>query len=250
MALNNVISRSISGTSVFSVSVVEETEPKEYQNRFFMFIKGVPGIKSDNSPTGRSYDMTNAVTFKVDAEKALAMSFALQQLANGKGKSYDDAFGSYTIFADMSKSQYGTGGKKSLSVKMGSNKDGKGIINIFLTHDTHKVTIFLTAYEAYGAGKVIEYLALKCIEYELQGPGMVVKKQNVAPIQRQNRTYEQQYQEHNQNMYSPPPQNSFQQPPPKFQQPGYTPTPADNKNINQVTNNFSNIFSGDDPFGV
>lgn len=251
MALNNVINRSVSGTSVFNVSIVEETEPKEYQNRFFMFIKGVPGIRSDTSPTGRTYDMNSAVTFKVEAEKALAMSYALLQMASGKGKAYEDMFGPYVIFADMSKSNYGSGGKKSLNIRMSQNKEGKAIVNIYLTHDNNKVAINMSSYEAYGASKMLEFLALKCMEFELKSPGMVVKNQNgfqqKKPYNRQS--YEQQQQQNTQQMYSTP-QQQFQQPP-KFAQHSYSQTPVDTQNINHVSNSFSNVFdAGDDPFGV
>ena len=263
MALNNVITRSISGTSVFNVSIVEETEPKDYQNRFFMFIKGVPGIRSETSPTGRTYDMNSAITFKVEAEKALAMSYALLQMASGKGKAYEEMFGPYTIFADMSKSNYGSGGKKSLNVRMGqNNKDGKAIVNIYLTHDNTKVAINMSAYEAYGASKMLEFLALKCMEFELKSPGMVVKNQNGFQQKKQynnnRQLYEQQQHQNTQEMYSPPPKQNFSSPsfepnePPRFGQNSvYRPTPTDSQNINQVSNSFSNVFdAGDDPFGI
>jgi hypothetical protein len=256
LALNNIINRSVPGVNSFSISLVEETEPKEYQNKFFMFVKGIPSVRSDQSSTGRSYDANSSVTFKVEAEKALSMSFALKQYANGKGKAYEEAFGSFLIFADMSKSQYAGAGKKSLTIRMGQDKSGKANINIFLGHDAKKVGIFLTPYESYSTGMILEFLALKCLEYELQGPGMIVKKQLSSPKQQNYQQPQQNYQQPQQN-YQQNSQPQFQQP--QFQQPQqfskpnpqtFTPTPTDNQNINQVTDTFTNIFGGDDPFGL
>jgi hypothetical protein len=231
MALNNIINRNFAGINAFGVSVVEETEPKDqYQSRFFMFIKGVPSIKSEQSPTGRTYDSKSAITFKMEAEKALALSFALLQCANGRGESYEKGFGNFGVFADMSKSSFassGNGDKKSMTVRMGKDQKGeKANINMFFAQGNAKVALFLTPYEAFAMSKVIETLALKCIEFEMQGTGMVVKKQFTQTNQ-PNKGFQK------------PTQNQYLAPPP----------PNDNAGIAQVTGDFGNIFNMDDPFG-
>lgn len=241
MALNNIINRSFGGINIFNVSVVEETEPKDqYQSRFFMFIKAIPSIKSDQSPTGRTYDNKSAVTFKVEAEKALALSFALLQCANGRGESYETGFGQFTIFADMSKSSFSNGGsgdKKSMTVKMGKNqKDGKLNINMFFAQGNTKVALFLTPYEAYSMSKVLEMLALKCIEFELNGPGVVVKKQFPQSTQPKQG-------------FQRPAQNQFAGNAPSSKGLGFQEAPGDQQGIKQVAGDFGNMFGGDDPFG-
>lgn len=241
MALNNIISRNFPGINVFNISLVEETEPKDFHTRFFMFIKAIPSIKSDSSSTGRSYDNNSAITFKVEAEKALALSFALKQYANGKGKAYDSEFGSFQIYADMSKSQFNSGGnsgnKKSMTIQMGVNsKTNKANINMIFSQESAKpVAFFLTPYEAYSLGTIIEYISLKCIEYEMQGPGIVVKKQ--LSTNGQNKT------------------NGFKQTPISssnvLTNDGFfKPTQADNQGVTKVTGGFSDMFGGSDsPFG-
>lgn len=235
LALNNIISRNFSGINVFNVSVVEETEPKEYHTRFFMFIKAIPSGKSDNSPTGRTYNSEGSVTFKVEVEKALALSFALKQYASGKGKAYDDSFDNFTIFADMSKSQYNNGGgdKKSMIVKMGqNNKTNKSVINILFSQGDGQgkkvVAFFMTPYEAYSLGSVIEYLSFKCLDFELQGPGMIVRKPSGPP------------KSNNYNQTS----NNF-----KPSQENFKPTQTDNQNVKQAAGDFGDMFGSDNPFG-
>jgi hypothetical protein len=233
MALTNIINRNFTGINVFNISLVEETEPKDqYQSRFFMFIKAVPSIKSDQSPTGRTYDTKSAVTFKIEAEKALALSFALLQYANGRGKAYEDGFGQFTIFADMSKSTFnssGSGDKKSMTIRIGKDQKGeKSNINMFFAQGNTKVALFLTPYESYAISKVVEVLALKCMDLELQGHGMVVKKQ-----------------------FETPKSNGFQQ---KTQSQNYSGPNVpmdggDRKNIAKVSGDFGGMFGGDDPFG-
>jgi len=232
LALNNIISRNFSGINVFNISVVEETEPKEYHTRFFMFIKAIPSGKSDTSPTGRTYNSEGSVTFKVEVEKALALAFALKQYASGKGKAYDDNFDNFTIFADMSKSQYNGGGgdKKSMIVKMGqNNKTNKSVINILFSQGDGQnkkvVAFFMTPYEAHSLGSVIEYLSFKCLDFELQGPGMIVRKPSAPKSTNQN------------NNYNKPPQESFK------------PTQTDTQNIKQAAGDFGGMFGSDNPFG-
>lgn len=233
MALNNIISRNFPGINALNVSLVEETEPKDYHTRFFMFVKAIPSVKSDQSPTGKTYDNNAAVTFKMEAEKALAFAFALKQYAMGKGKSYDEHFGSFEIYADMSKSQYGGNGgsKKSMKLQMGTNsKTSKANINMFFNQEGGKpVAFFLTPYEANSLGTIVEFISMKCIELELQGPGMVVKKQF-------------------QTANGSKPTNSFKQTP--VSQETYKPTPQDTQGVNQAAGSFGNLFGGsDNPFG-
>ena len=236
MALNNIINRNFTGINVFNISLVEETEPKnEYQSRFFMFIKAIPSIKSDQSPTGRTYDVKSSISFKVEAEKALAMSFALLQYANGRGDAYEKGFGQFSIFADMSKSSFnsGSGGdKKSMTIRMGKDQKGEKFnINMFFAQGNMKVALFLTPYESYSISKVLELIALKCIEFELQGPGVVIKRQ--IPVSNQPKQNGFQQKQYN----SPPPVTNFMQ------------TPQDSHNIDQISGDFGNVFGGDDPFG-
>ena len=56
MALTNVISRNFPGINALNISLVYDSEVKEYHNSYFLFIKALPSVKSDKSPTGRSYD--------------------------------------------------------------------------------------------------------------------------------------------------------------------------------------------------
>jgi hypothetical protein len=233
LALNNIISRNFPGINVFNVSLVEDNEPKDYHNRFFMFIKAVPSVKSDQSPTGRSYDNNGAITFKLEAEKALGLSFALIQYANGKGKAYDEGFGSFQIFADTSKSQYGGSGgsKKSMTVKMDVNsKTNKAVINMLFSQEGSKpVAFYLTPYESYSLGTIIEFVSIKCIEYEMNGPGIVVKKQFQAKSQPKTDVFG--------GPGSPTNNNTFKS------------TPNDIKGIEKVTGGFGGMFNSDNPFG-
>jgi len=180
VGLNNIINRNFPGINALTVSMVEDSEPKDYHTRFFLFLRAVPSAKSDASPTGRTYDNSNAVTFKIEAERAIAMSFALEQMASGKGKLYDDTFGAFSMFADGAKSQYG-GGKKSMGMMMGqNNKSNKSMIILFFSEGEKKVQIFLTPYEAHGLATTLDILGRKCIDFEMSGPGVVVKKPQIS----------------------------------------------------------------------
>lgn len=188
-ALNNVISRSFPGVNLLVVSLVEDLEPKEYSNKYYCFVKCAPAVKSNTSPTGKTYDMKSAITFKMEAEKILSMAFALKCYANGKGAAYDQTFGSYELFADTSKSQYNSGvGKKSCKIMMGvNNKTNKSIINVFFSSEGNKAFgLYLSPYEAYAMSEVFEMLGKKCIELELSSGGIVVKKPQKSNFNQQN----------------------------------------------------------------
>lgn len=226
MSLNNVMSRSFTGINLIMVSIVEETEPREYQDKYFMFIKAVPSVKSDTS-TGRSYDHKSAITFKMNAEKAFSMSFALAQYALGKGTHYEKQFGNYAMFADGSKSQYGSNSKKSMSVNYYTNqKTGKSTISIFTAADQTKIPFFMSPYEADAFSKVLDFMAKQCLTLEIAGPGVVVKRQ----------VSNQQSQQNNQQSFQPPQQSS--QPPQQNNQ-------QLDQSANKVANDFAGFF-GDD----
>lgn len=193
-SLNNIMTRSFAQVNLLTISMVEDTEAKEYSNKFYMFIKASPGVKSENSPTGKTYDTKSSVTFKIEAEKALSMAFAFKCYANGKGPAYDQTFGSFEIFADASRSQYGGSGKKSCKIASGvNNKTNKSVINLFFNSEGGKpVGFFLTPYEAYAISEILEFLAKKCLEYEINGrSGVTVNKtqfpqKNIQKISNEN----------------------------------------------------------------
>jgi len=234
MAIQNVISRSFTGANLVMVSLVEETEPKDFQNRFFMFIKAVP--RTDNGSGGKSYNHKSGVTFKMEAERAFAMSFALSQYAAGKGKSYEDTFGNFSMFADASKSQYGNNSKKSMAVNYYQNsKTNKTNISIFTASDQTKIPYFMDPYAAKAFADVLYFLANECLRLEVAGPGVVVKRQI------------------SNNQQRPPqqiPQQSNQQQIPQQQNANFapqqnTPPPAA---VNQVANDFAGFLNDDLPF--
>lgn len=223
MSINNIISRNFPGINALTVSMVEETEPKDFHTRYFFFLRAIPSIKSDTSSTGRTYDTKSSINFKMEAEKLLSLSFALEQYALGKGKIYEDVFGSFTVFADGSKSQFGSGGKKSMFVSLGTNnKNNKSLINIFFSESERKIPFFFTPYEAHSIAVVFETLAKKCIDMELSGGGIVMKKPPFKSAQEKVS------------------QNNFDEDP-------FQPSKQEQSEMNKVTNQFSNFFSND-PF--
>lgn len=223
MSINNIISRNFPGINALTVSLVEETEPKDFHTRYFFFLRAIPSIKSDTSSTGRTYDTKSSINFKMEAEKLLSLSFALEQYALGKGKIYEDVFGSFTVFADGSKSQFGSGGKKSMFVSLGTNnKTNKSLINIFFSESERKIPFFFTPYEAHSIAIVFETLAKKCIDMELSGGGIVVRNNQVRQ-QSQPKMRD----------------NSDEDP--------FQPSMKEQNEMNKVTNQFSDFFA-DSPF--
>jgi len=230
VGLNNLINRNFPGINALNVSLVEDTEPKDYHSRFFLFLKALPSIKSDSSPTGRSYDKNGAITFKIEAERAIAMAFALEQYALGKGKVYEDVFGNFSMFADAGKSQYG-GGKKSMSLSLGSNnKTNKANINIFFgAEGDKKVPFFMTPYEAHALSIVLDTLGRKCIEFEMGGTGVVIKKNT------------QSNSSNGPNVSKPStPSGGFN---PSFDDPFSPPTQQNQQSMNKVANDFAGFFN-------
>jgi len=229
MAINNIISRSFTGVNLVMVSVVEETEPKDFQNRYFMFIKAVPSFQSD---TGKSYNHKSAVTFKVEVEKAFALAFALEQFALGRGKIYDEQFGVFTIFADGSKSQFGSNSKKSMNLNYYHNqKTSKTNITLFTASDDNKIPFFMTPYEAHAMSQVLKFLGNECLRLEVTGQCVVVNKQYKSKQPQQQIPQMQQMQV------------------PVQQQQNTTGLPLFNKDINKVAQDFTSAFTDVDlPF--
>ena len=240
MALNNVISKSFTGVNLIMLSLVEETEPKEYQDKYFMFIKAVPSVRSDTSSSGKSYDHKSAITFKMSAEKAYAMSFALSQYALGRGKLYDEQFGNFVMFADGSKSQYGSNSKKAMNVNYYTNqKSNKTNVSLFTSSDQTKIPFFMTPYEASSMSEVMKFFANECLRMEIAGPGVMISRQNNTPRQPQAQNGNQG--PFNQQPAQTQPQNQqgfFN--PPQSQQP--TPQPVANVAANKVANDFAGFF--------
>jgi hypothetical protein len=233
MALNNVISKSFTGVNLIMISVVEETEPKDYQDKYFMFIKAIPSVRSDTSSSGKSYDHKSAVTFKMSAEKAYAMSFALNQYALGRGKMYEDQFGNFGMFADASKSQYGNNNKKAMNINYFTNqKSSKTNISLFTSSDQIKIPFFMTPYEANSMSEVLKFFANECLRLEIAGPGVVISKQTPKQnTQSQPKMFPQGFKEQ-QNQSSSSPQT---------QQP--------NQAADKVSNDFAGFFNDDNiPF--
>ena len=255
MALNNVISKSFTGVNLIMLSLVEETEPKEYQDKYFMFIKAVPSVRSDTSSSGKSYDHKSAITFKMSAEKAYAMSFALSQYALGRGKLYDEQFGNFVMFADGSKSQYGSNSKKAMNVNYYTNqKSNKTNVSLFTSSDQTKIPFFMTPYEASSMSEVMKFFANECLRMEIAGPGVMISRQNNSPRQPQP-----QQQNSGQGSGGPFNQQPAQQPtqpqnqqgffnPPQSQQPTPQPTPQPVANVaaNKVANDFAGFLNADD----
>jgi len=248
--INNIIGRSFPGVNLMMISIVEDPEPKDFQSRFFMFIKAVSGITTDAGT--KSYDHKGGITFKMEAEKAFAMSFALEQYALGKGKLYDEQFGNFTIFADGSKSQYGSNSKKSLSLNYYTNqKSGKTNISIFTASDSKKIPYFMTPYEAYAMSKVLNFFASECLRLEMAGPGVIVRRK-IGNQQMTSQNIPQQDFKQPQNFSG---QNlGFQQPSisqPQMQQnlPFNQPPQNLQQNANKVANDFAGFFGDSDaPF--
>jgi hypothetical protein len=226
------------------LSIVENTEHKDFQSRYFMFIKFVPGVKSDTSVTGKTYDHKSGITFKVEVEKAFAFAFALSQFALGKGKVYDDQFGAFTISADASKSQYGSdnAAKKFLVINyFNYQKTGKTVISVLASSNNQKISYFMSPYEATAMSDVLKYMATKCLELEIAGPGVVVRNQftgsNTSNINesRKNQSFQP-----SQNQQNKSNQQQF-----TFQQTPNTPEPPE---VNKVANDFAGFFEQDIPF--
>ena len=251
MALNNVISKSFTGVNLIMLSLVEETEPKEYQDKYFMFIKAVPSVRSDTSSSGKSYDHKSAITFKMSAEKAYAMSFALSQYALGRGKLYDEQFGNFVMFADGSKSQYGSNSKKAMNVNYYTNqKSNKTNVSLFTSSDQTKIPFFMTPYEASSMSEVMKFFANECLRMEIAGPGVMISRQNNSPRQTQS-----QQQNSGQGSGGPfnqqPAQQPAQQPTqPQNQQGFFNPPqsqqPTPNVAANKVANDFAGFLNAND----
>ena len=247
MALNNVISKSFTGVNLIMLSLVEETEPKEYQDKYFMFIKAVPSVRSDTSSSGKSYDHKSAITFKMSAEKAYAMSFALSQYALGRGKLYDEQFGNFVMFADGSKSQYGSNSKKAMNVNYYTNqKSNKTNVSLFTSSDQTKIPFFMTPYEASSMSEVMKFFANECLRMEIAGPGVMISRQNNSPRQTQS-----QQQNSGQGSGGPFNQQPAQQPTqPQNQQGFFNPPqsqqPTPNVAANKVANDFAGFLNADD----
>ena len=102
-SLRNILSRSMPGLNLIQISLVEDANPEQYRSKYFAFLKMIPGEKSDQSPTGRTYNHQNSINFKVECEKIFALSAALKFFAEGKGEQYDTIYGTFEIFADSSR---------------------------------------------------------------------------------------------------------------------------------------------------
>ncbi len=228
--LNFICQRSFPGINSLQIALVEDTEPKnEWADKYFLFIKAVPGVQSTANASGRTYDHTRAVTFKASPEKALSFAFALKVMSEGRGKQYDDLFGGFTMFADTSKSQYSQGGGSRKSMMMNyyqNNKTNKQVISVGFKQDSNVVSLFMTPYDAYATGQVLEKMAHRALDLAITGSNLKVN--TGKPAFNGNKT----------NQSQPAQLPAFQQP------------VVDNtQSIDQVADNFSAMFSDDNPFG-
>ena len=169
MALQNVYSKGFKSVNLFEVSLIEDVKPDAafYMDRFFMMFKMSPQVDGKFSPK------ENGISLKVSLEKALAFATSLRQM------SYDKKIGAFTIFSDLSKSQYANGSteKKSCSVSQFNQdvKTNNGVIqhrkisvSIASSNKQKPLNISMFPEEGVAMARYIEFIAEKGIEKEFE----------------------------------------------------------------------------------
>lgn len=193
--LENIFNYSWAGAHLLQISIVKQDDganAKDYKKQHFCFVTLAPGEKSDASSTGRSFNFQNKVTMKVDADKVLALGYAVEAYARMPNEEQIKAIiGNFSIFVDSSKSQYnqGQGGSKSIFLQRTMDQKQQPTIVLFFKQGQGQAMAFaMPIANALAFADICKKIANWCIELEYgrANSGMMVRPQaapKAAPVQ-------------------------------------------------------------------
>jgi hypothetical protein len=209
-SLTPLMTRSITGYNKVQLSLVEDNEAEQFKNSFIVFIKGIEAQKNQQGGNGLQFDYKGSINMKMDAEDLFALGFACQKAAEGQGPNYEKAFGSYSKFADSSRSSYSNGdsaaGTKTLRVGQMLNKDQKTVLSISFNaggKGGKNIAISLSPYMMFAFSKICYDFAQRILDLESRRGGVAVAKPG-APAAKP-----QQYQKPAYQKPQQAPQNTF-----------------------------------------
>lgn len=161
--LQKVFEYSFPQNNLLLLSLMREVHPNNvHKNQHFCFISLVPGEKSSETSTGRTFSYDKRITIKCEPDKVLALANAIQDCAQGLGEK-----AKFNIFADPSKSTHGNGGEiKALKVAPGN--DGVQVALMFSEGKTKSFPFIVPPALAKAIAKVCDMVGTKAIDLEFE----------------------------------------------------------------------------------
>lgn len=191
--LDRVIQFSFPSNHLLTLQLVKSKDNNSARPDHFFFVGFIPGVKSDTTSTGRTYDFNNAVNIKFSIQEVGGLGFALKQYALGNGRHIQ-----YVKFAKSA------GSSKILSLidseKTQQGKDGAEFktrtvtIRAAVSSNNAAHAMALTIEQAHSLGDVCEELFKKALHLEFDNQSNSTKytkpeqKYNTSPPLSDNST--------------------------------------------------------------
>lgn len=160
--LEPIFSYSIPGAHLLQISIVKQAAEETYKKQYFCFITLIAGENVQGG--GRTFNFNNRLTMKVDCDKILALGHAIKAYVGGR----EAAIGPYSIYVDSSKSQFGSGGGKSMLLQKGvDQKHNNPMVNLFFKAGSNQALAFsLNPAHALALADICDFIGKKCLELE------------------------------------------------------------------------------------
>ena len=211
--LKNLFNFSFPGVHLLQISLVKDLSNEDsYKRKHFSFITIVPGKKVDQSVSvsGRTFDWSNRINMKAEADRILALSYDLKTLCEASKyfyvennqqtdqavlfairqsqlmrKTLENSVSGFSLFADSSRSSYGDGqgSVKSFSLQLSGDqkKLDRPVIILWGKEGQGKALNYtMTPPQAMSVAKVCDFIANKTLELEFE------HQQNAEPRTQQN----------------------------------------------------------------
>lgn len=108
----NIYSWSYTGNALLSISLMNDPAAKR-SHQIFAFISFIPGERGDGG--GRTFNFQNRIVFKFDLNRLDELYYYIRSVASQKDQA--EIGQGYALYVDSSKSGFGNGEKKTLSVR-------------------------------------------------------------------------------------------------------------------------------------
>lgn len=159
--LKQIFAWNLTANNMISISLMYDSEAKF--NKYFIFFNMIPGVSSEN---GRSFDFSGAINLKLVPSKLAELAHVLPILSRGQGK----MIGTYSIMTDSSKSQSGSGGKKSLffNYNVPSEKYPNPSIMVSAKSESKNISVSLPIPTALMFADVCQKIFDHCMKLEIE----------------------------------------------------------------------------------
>ncbi len=218
--LKNICGYSFPGNSLLQFSLVHQPQEQTYKKEYFFFLTCAPGEQGQGG--GRTFNFQNRFTIKMDIDKIAALRHALILYSTGR----KNIIGNFSIFADGSKSNFGSGGQtKSIYLNDGQDKNGNPIVSLMFKVGQNKgFPYIMPIANALAVADILEGMVNRGMELEFKRSNIQLQPSTIKSNGGNNYNNQPQNIPQN-NMNQQSPQNNMNhplpgniQPPPNTQQ--------------------------------